>query len=513
LRRTAFAFIATLLAAPALSAPVFTEQGATVLGGLSVDSRSASFADIDGDGDPDLLFQGGSGARHLLRNNTVGKAEATYTDVTSALGPVADDTTGWSAAWGDFDGDGDVDVFLGETNGLNARGDLFRNDGPAGFVDVSAATGLDDPGFHQNVAWCDIDNDLDLDLLIGMEGPEPNEIYEQFEPGHFRAIGASVGFQAPPFFRSYGMAVGDADGDGDTDVYISTCQPGGNIRNNFYDNRLIETGTLGFVDIADTNGTQFARNSYGAEFNDYDDDGDLDLFMVGADREPSKIWRNNGDGTWTDVDTLTGHPLLSDVGGDLNGARSIDYDNDGDLDLFFHDHLATAGRSNARLLYRNDGDWQFTNVTAAVGLAASNEAAFDSPWADFDLDGDLDLCAPTGSGFPERFFVSSASTNGNHWLFVRLIGTPENTTAIGAQLCATVNAGTPAERTLRRDANANAGTFHQDDLPVHFGLGAAVVVDRLRIIWPNGQEQVLTDVAGDQYLTVEIPRLSAVVMH
>jgi hypothetical protein len=301
------------------------------------------------------------------------------------------------------------------------------------------------------------------------------------------------------------MAVGDTDGDGDLDVYISTCRADNNIRNSFYENQLVETGALGFVDIADVNGTQFMTNSYGAEFHDFDDDGDLDLFMVGADQQPSKIWRNDGGNLFTDVDTLTGHPLLSNVGGDLNGGRAIDYDNDGDLDLFCHDHRPLGGADNARVLYRNDGNWEFSDVTVEVGLWHFCEGGYDSAWGDFDLDGDLDLYAATAASWPERFFVSSASENGNHWLYVRLSGPRDNTTAIGAQLYATIHAGTPAERTLRRDANTNAGAFNQSDTPVHFGLGAATAVDTLRIVWPNGTTQIVRDVAADQLLTIDLP--------
>jgi hypothetical protein len=101
--------------------------------------------------------------------------------------------------------------------------------------------------------------------------------------------------------------------------------------------------------------------------------------------------------------------------------------------------------------------------------------------------------------------VSNASTNGNHWLYVELEGPSWNTTGIGASLYATLFEGTPNEVTLRREANTNAGTFNQSDLPVHFGLGAASIIDELLIQWPDGTTQRLFDVAVDQYLTVTIP--------
>jgi hypothetical protein len=198
---------------------------------------------------------------------------------------------------------------------------------------------------------------------------------------------------------------------------------------------------------------------------------------------------------------------LTDTAGDLNGGRALDYDNDGDLDLYFHNN---AAGTKARKLYRNDGNWQFTDVTVAEGIDAGIEGGYDSTWGDLDRDGDQDLIVPNnigpvGSPTPERIYVSNASTNGNHWLYVELDGPSWNTTGIGASLYATLFEGTPNEVTLRREANTNAGTFNQSDLPVHFGLGEASIIDELLIQWPDGTAQRLYNVPVDQYLTVSIP--------
>jgi hypothetical protein len=280
---------------------------------------------------------------------------------------------------------------------------------------------------------------------------------------------------------------------------------------------LVETGALSFVDIADTNGTQNMNNTYGSEFVDFDNDGDLDLYVTGAMNDttgvgnPTKIFRNDGHNMFTDVDTITGHPLLSDNGIDLNGGKAVDYDNDGDLDLYFHDNLSATGNQR---LFRNDGNWQFTDVTTLEGLNVAaggtpvGAGGYDSTWGDLDRDGDMDLIDPnnatfSGTATPERVYVSNASTNGKHWLYVDLAGPEDNTTGIGASIFATLSEGTPQEFTLRREANTNAGTFNQSDVPVHFGLGAATTIDELRIEWPDGSQQSLYDVAANQYLTVE----------
>ena len=516
------------LAAPSLSpAQTFEERGAEILGNIGNEhARSGSFADYDNDGDPDLFIQGTVQAQRLLRNNTIGSGSATFTDVSVEVGLDNLDQYGRSSAWADYDGDGDVDLFLGREHSGNGdtRGDLFRNmlmEGGTGFVNFGAQTGLDDPYNHENVAWVDIDQDGDLDLLVLMFS-QPHELYEQFAPGQFRPIGEETGF-ANPTSHAYGLAIGDYDGDRDLDIYISTCLIGNRIANTFFENQLSDTGVLRFIDVIDRTDTQFYPSSFGLQFADFDDDGDLDLYLIGAQGNPNAIWRNEGDTTFKElhfaelldeenideisvgsVDEDEPEPAIAyQSSATLSaGAQAVDYDNDGDLDLFAQDQTGPIGRT----LFRYDGDFRFTHVSTQEGLRTGPDEGYDSTFVDYDLDGDLDLFASTGPGLPQRFFVSYASTNGNGWLFVRLKGTKNNPSGIGAQVYATIHQGTPEERTLRRDTLlAMVGTFHQDDLPVHIGLGAAQVVDELRIVWPNGVTQVLTNVSAGQYLEVAIP--------
>ena len=282
----------------------------------------------------------------------------------------------WSAAWGDYNNDGNVDVFVGASSGT---GTLLKNNGTGGFTNANSVTGLTGSpftdGFTQNVAWGDFNNDHRLDFVVGMEGPAMHQMYTQGSNGKFTAVGASVGLQVPFGTKSYGMAIGDYDGDGDLDVYISTCRAGGNIQNNLFKNQLKETGTLSFVDVATTAGVQNTTNTYGSQFVDMDNDGKLDLVVTGANIDgtttasPTKIYRNNGNGTFTDVETIVGHPILSSVGYDPNGLKLVDYDNDGKLDLYYHDNLSGSGNQR---LFHNNGNWQFTDVTAAMGLSGTD---------------------------------------------------------------------------------------------------------------------------------------------
>ncbi len=503
-----------LFSLPAQAA--FTEQRESWLNFFSVTGYSASLADIDNDGDLDLLFAGANvNAQQLFRNNTInvgGTASKTFTNVTSTMWETPSyNTSTWSAAWADYNGDGLVDVFVGQNNNGVPRGRLMKNTG-AGFVDVSIETGLSSYGFAQNVAWADMNNDNLLDMVIGMENTEPNTIYLQNSAHQFTPVAPENGISNPVNGRSYGMAIGDADGDGDLDIYMSPCLGDSNVNTPkaYYNNNFIESGaakTLSFSDVSYTNGTQNVSKGYGTEFVDFDNDGKLDLYATGAVGAPTKIYKNLGGGQFIDVDTITGNALLSNTGSDLNGAKAIDYDNDGDLDLFFHDN--TSNTSNVRL-YRNDSipnaanpadRWKFTEVTTAQGITDTGRGAYDGTWGDIDLDGDLDLINPTNNGSSERVYINDASTNGNHWLFVKLHGPGWNTTGVGSSLYATLNAGTPNEVTLRREANTNAGTFNQSDLPVHFGLGAASLVDTLLIRWPDGTAQVLNNLLADQYMS------------
>lgn len=520
--RAIFALAFCLLCDLSPARGAFTEERSTWLN-VGLNAISASLADFDNDGDLDLMFQGlNTASQKLYRNNTIGTGAHTFTDVGLSIWPAPVVSATWSAAWADYDGDGRVDVFVGQNNTNQPNGRLMRNT-PDGFVDVSVATGLNDNGFAQNVGWADVNNDHRLDMVIGMEGPKVNQIYLQDATHHFAPVAAESGIQSPVANKAYGMAMGDADGDGDVDIFISTCSGDGNgaIAKAYYRNNFVQSGasrTLSFTDVSYTNGTQNISQGYGAEFADFDNDGKLDLWVVGSDTRPTKIYKNMGSGQFVDVDSITGQTILGlttggqpNTGFDLNGGKAIDYDNDGKLDLYFHDHGAGGSTPNVKLFHNesnpnaaNPADrWKFVDVTASQGFNSNTGiGGYDSVWGDIDLDGDVDMINTTSTSNNERFFINDASTNGNHWLYVKLHGPDWNTTGVGSSLYATLNSGAPGQVTLRREANTNAGTFNQSDLPVQFGLGASASVDKLLIRWPDGTAQVLSNVAANQYLSV-----------
>jgi len=165
------------------------------------------------------------------------------------------------------------------------------------------------------------------------------------------------------------MAIGDTDGDGDLDVFISTCIGGGNIRNNFYKNMLKENGSLSFQDIADTNGTQDLGNTYGTEFVDFDNDGKLDLYVTGAQNDVTGVSNpRKSTRTWE----ITSSPLSrrSGAGTDLNGSKAIDYDKRRRPGFVFSRQSESDASGGNTRLFRNDGNWTFTDVTVSQGLTS-----------------------------------------------------------------------------------------------------------------------------------------------
>ncbi len=231
-------------------------------------------------------------------------------------------------------------------------------------------------------------------------------------------------------------------------------------------------------------------------WGDYDNDGDLDLYLGKDSGVPgigtiSMLYRNNGDGTFIDVAASSG---TSDSGSG-HGVAWADFDNDGLLDF----HVVNAAGPNR--LYHNNGDGTFTDVAASTGIDDSS-AGQGAAWGDYDHDGDLDLyLANFGGG--NRLFRND--TVGNHWLHVDVVGTTSNRSSIGARL----RCVTGGVRQIR-EIDAGSGYFAHNSLTVEFGLGSAGIVDSLEIRWPSGTVRTLLDVAVDQRITISETQTTSV---
>ncbi|MCK4359616.1 MAG: VCBS repeat-containing protein [Candidatus Cloacimonetes bacterium] len=446
-----------------------------------------------------------------------------FIDVASEYG-VDDSRKGIGTVWFDYDNDGDLDILMTTESSGNYPA-LYRNDGNW-FVDVAVEVGL--PASSSRLSIGDYDNDNDIDILYAkLLRNDINEINGFTEVGY------------------YGRATFvDYDNDGDLDIY---CPLQGSSSGNGAPNRLFRNdGDAGFVEIVGALGAAGNSFSRTAVWGDYDNDGDMDVYVVNGRGQRCSLYRNdvNTIGLFTDVTNAMG---VGNTQRYADGASWADYDNDGDLDLYLNKHDGYPNR-----LYRNDG-YIFTDVAVELGVA-NNLGGFHSSWCDYDNDGDLDLYVTSwqgypnclyrnevseGNGFvetyemqdipgtgmggswgdfdcdgdldyylvsgyyssePNRLYLNSSSENGNHWLHIKAIGTISNYAAIGTTI--RVVAG---DLLQLRYVESTSGFGSQNSLIVEFGLGTHSAVDSVIVNWPSGIIQVLTDVDVDQFLTVIEP--------
>ncbi len=383
-----------------------------------------------------------------------------------AAGALADAGPAGGAAWADYDNDGDMDLYLARDGQANL---LLRNDGGV-FSDATTTT-IADAGPGRAVCWADFNNDGLVDLYL-VNHDAPNRLYRSYgDPGigqwFFFEVGGAAGDAGP----GAGAAWADYDNDGDLDLFIA---------NSYGANRLLQNnGDYGFWDVTvgllgDTG------NAMGAAWGDYDNDGDLDLYV--ANDGQADLLLRNGDGGFS----LVAGGALGDAGRG-RGAAWGDYDNDGDLDLY----VARHGQPD--LLLRNDGGDLFTRVPLGVPEASGqgNSAA----WGDLDGDGDLDVYLVNDGG--PSALLRNDGAGGGHWLRIRLRGVTANAAAIGARV--RVVAGGRAQL---RELAAGSGFRAQNDPTAHFGLGAATRADTVQVIWPGGGVQTFARLAADQVVEI-----------
>ena len=307
-----------------------------------------AWADFDRDGDLDLFVGMRYSENRVYRNDA-----GTFVDVAPTLG-LADPEDTRAAAWGDFDADGDLDLYVGYPAGVGTPNRLYRNDDQI-FVDVATALGVDLVGTTRQPSWVDYDGDGDLDLFVAMRD-QPNRLFRNDGAESFTDVTAESGLGDPR--RTVGVVWFDYDRDGDLDIHVSN-QNGD--EDAFYRNE----GDGTFVDVAPGLGMNHPgrADEYGSvapAVADYDNDGDLDLFI--ATYGPDILWSNNGDGTFTDVtDPAT-------VGEDYHSTTAAwgDVDNDGRPDLVVTSYLSGVAEAEDHL-FMNLGGGRFANALPASG--------------------------------------------------------------------------------------------------------------------------------------------------
>jgi hypothetical protein len=449
------------------------------------DWQSPAWADYDADGFLDL-FIGGIGSDALYRNNRDG----TFTRVSSADVGLQNASTMSAVVWGDYDNDGDPDLFVAAYSGQNNL--LYQNNGNGTFTRITSArrgTIVNDGGNSVGCSWGDFNNDGFLDLFVSNYG-EKNFLYRNQGDGTFAKI--TSGPIASDVGAAWGCPWADYDNDGDLDLFVTN---GGD--NFLYQNQ----GDGTFRRVLNNAVVYDAQGADGAAWADYDNDGDLDLFITNLEGGGNYLYQNRGGGTLAKV---TNTALALDRRASTSCAWG-DYDNDGFLDLFV---TCGAGTSVNELLYHNNGDGTFSKVTEG-SLVNDGGANYACSWVDYDNDGFLDLFVTTGAlgGVAQRNCLYRNSGNANHWIKVRLLGTASNRDSLGARI--KVKATIQGTDTWQLREISSADGYGNASLLGHFGLGDATNAVTLRIQWPSGAEIELTNVATRQLLTVTEPaRLS-----
>ena len=458
----------------------------------------------------------------LTANNSFRRTHHLYSfrNVAADVG-VADTGKGWAGAFSDFDNDGDLDLYLSNGGGTGAGANvLYRNDGAAGFTDVTGESGTSDDGNGTGVVFADFDRDGSQDLFIAKGGflpsGESNRLFHNNGDGTFADISTASGLDEEQ--SSYFPAVGDYDQDGYSDLYVSQLR--GQV-NRLYHNegdgtftdvtqtkRILSSSSYGaaaatFADYDNDGDTDLFASFFGAEnlfyenvgdttyqvsavvdrglstsasLGDYDSDGDLDIYLV-ARGDRSVLLRNDLEvGAFADVGAESGTENLA-VG---TGSALADYDNDGDLDLF------VSNSRSADRLYANLGGGGFIDVAAGLGIADTSSGA-SVLLADYDNDGDLDLYQINEEG-ENRLYENGGS--GHNWLQVKARGVESNADGIGTRLSAHTG-----DRVQMRELNGGSGFSHNGRV-VQFGLRDAADLDSLVLRWPSGQVDVHRNLAA-----------------
>ena len=466
--------------------------------------------DLDGDGDTDLLvssFDPG-GQLRFFRN----EGDGTFADRTEAAG-LTGLFGGLNMVQADYDNDGRVDVLVLRGAWLGKYGrhpkSLLHNEGGGVFTDVAFDVGLEVADFpSQTAAWADVDGDGDLDLFVGNEslpGAEaPCQIFRN-DGGRFVEVGAAAGITNGGLTK--GVVAADLDGDRRPDFYVSNLGQG----NRLYRNR----GGWTFEDIAPARGMTQPKNGFPVFAFDSDNDGNTDLlawpfYVTIADlaaialgrpnaSDTPHLYRGDGRGNFTDV---TKEVRLARPCSPM-GANFGDLDDDGFLDLYLGTGTPATRALMPNLMFHNRRGRDFADITLAGGfghLQKGHGIAF----ADLDDDGDLDLFEQMGGAYRGDKFRDALYLNpgfGNHWLAVRCVGTKSNRSAIGARIRAEI-----AEDGVRRSVYrtvGSGGSFGCNPLRQHLGLGKAARVETLEVFWPTtGATQTFRDVAADQVIEV-----------
>ena len=454
----------------------------------------------------------------LYRNN----GDGTFTDITQMARVANLGNYGQGAACADYDNDGSVDLYV--TNfGANV---LYHNNGDGTFTDVTVPAGVGDPGWSSSACFLDYNADGHLDLFVAnylvysldvpylpcgengihtychpslFEGA-PDKLYRNNGNGTFTDVSQAAGVGGiGGMFHGKGLGVVSADfnNDGAPDLYVAN----DDTRNDFFYNN----GDGTFSEISLLAGCAYSFNGVaqagmGVTVGDYNNDSWLDIFVTNLSYETNALYRNNGDGTFTDViyEAHLGKESYLYVG---FGTGFLDADNDGWLDLFIanghiidniedtHDILTYRQPDQ---LFRNNGDGTFQEISESAGGYFQRPAVSRGTiFGDYDNDGDVDLLVTQNNG--PATLLRNETTRQNNWVSIKTIGVVSNRDGIGTRV--TVKAG---GHTQIREVNPGSSYMSSHDARCYFGLRTNTTVDRLELRWQSGVVQVFENLPANQ---------------
>jgi hypothetical protein len=483
MNRLAFGLLLTLLPTTAGAQP-FVAVANPELAAHVAFALGASWVDVDDDGDLDLYVAVGFSANNdnvLYRNDSGALVRVTGVPV------VQDAADSPCSAWGDYDNDGIVDAFV--SNLVAQGGMLYRGTG-GGALALETGAGVTSATLKgTGCAWGDYDNDGALDLVVSAlfgQGniTTANRLFHNRKDGTFAEV--VTGPQVTTTDTHHHPTWADYAGDGDLDLFFATGPIGSTDTDRMYRNLLIETGAATFEAITTAPIATDARDSQQLSWIDYDNDGDLDLYAVNYTSVPNQLYRNDGGGAFTKI--LVG-TIVTDTGAN-HGVVWGDFDNDGDLDAY-----VARDNTQSNRYYQNDGGGTFTRISTGPHVTELR-SNYGAAAGDFDGDGDLDLFAPTARSEGPSLLFRNDQASGNHWLVLRLRGTIANRSAIGAKVRVRATIG-GAPRWQMREIRTGTCYGGQDALEAHFGLGDAAAVDSVKVEWPGGTVDVWTNLARD----------------
>ena len=487
-------------------------------------------ADFDGDGFQDIYFVSGrdlykrgiSTRNALYRNN----GDGTFTDVTTKAG-VPGTGYGLGCVWGDYDNDGFPDLYVTQY-GSNI---LYHNNGNGTFTDVTEKAHVAGTEFgtvfHTGATFFDYDRDGRLDLYVGgyvnfgpgsqrhcligtgvytscrpsaYEGT-PAVLYHNNGDGTFSNVTKAAKIYQPNG-RNLSVGAADYDNDGWPDLFVANDGIEAYLYHNDHNGTFSEMALPAGIAFT-ANGSTMAAMCI--SLGDYDNDGNLDLYVSDFQLASDHVWHNDGKGFFDEVSdqvgvTLPTHNVLSFGGG------FFDYDNDGWLDLFIaNGHVYEEVEQvspqihykQLNSLFHNERNGKFAETTKVAGDGFKTPyAARGAAFVDFDNDGYVDIVV-ANNGDPPALLHNGGSA-GNHFVNFKLVGTKSNHDAMGARI--RIAAGGISQI---REIAGGGSYLSQSDLRANFGLGKSNAIDLAEISWPSGQRQVFHNIEADKFYLVE----------